>query len=174
MIMGSASSSRNFLSRESFFPSFSLLCPNFSRRPAASWEESPSSEVFCSFSTSWILDRYSFIAFSSFYYLEVSFFIMPARFLSYTSSGRYIWRISCIGTNKNETYQKPLPLKKTSDKSRHLKPSHGHAPMLLTSLHGSRPENCRSTALTTPLLPIMLSRTGETVKILFSGVFMFL
>ena len=34
--MGSASSSRNFLSRESFFPSFSLLCPNFSRRPAAS------------------------------------------------------------------------------------------------------------------------------------------
>ena len=101
--------------------------------------------------------------------------IIPVLQVHYTSVSQAHLCISISLVQTKRDLPEVLPsAEKTPDKSRHLKPSHGHAPMLLTSLHGSRPENCRSTALTTPLLPIMLSRTWETVKILFSGVFMFL
>ena len=66
MIMGSASSSKKRLTREVFFPSFSLFRPNFSSRPAASPLVRPSGDEFCSFSTSSTLVKYSFTFCASF------------------------------------------------------------------------------------------------------------
>lgn len=61
---------------------------------------------------------------------------MPGAAIRYTSDPVKI-RAGSVFVTKSETYQSHFPcVKQASDKSRHLKPSHGHAPMLLTSLHG--------------------------------------
>ena len=77
---------------------------------------------------------------------------MPGTAIRYTSDPVKI-RAGSVFVTKSETYQSHFPcVKQASDKSRHLKPSHGHAPMLLTSLHGFRFPTSGQTALTTPLL----------------------
>ena len=59
--IGSFSSSKNFLSMESFLASASLFLPFFSRRDEASAELRPSWPVFWLRSTSSAVERYSFI-----------------------------------------------------------------------------------------------------------------
>ena len=61
MSMGSFSSSKNFLSMESFFASASLFFPSRSSRRDTSLEDSPSKPDFWLFRTSSLVERYSFI-----------------------------------------------------------------------------------------------------------------